>query len=65
MEKLIGLHPNDGMQINTILGSVFLLMGIHPCIYASLMVPSARSRNNVRRFALSELCPLVASAVAS
>jgi hypothetical protein len=48
IEKLVGLGADDGVALNRILFSVFFLMGVHPIIFSSLMVPSLRSSNNVR-----------------
>lgn len=47
IEKLVGLGVNDGVPLNPILVSVFLLMGIYPVILASLGTPSLRSANKV------------------
>jgi hypothetical protein len=48
LEKLVGLGVDDGVKLNPVLVSVFLLMGIHPSTFAALMTPSARSANKVR-----------------
>ncbi|GBG68819.1 hypothetical protein CBR_g3513 [Chara braunii] len=42
LEKLLHLHPNDGMQLNAIFEAVFNLLGIMPCIYTLLLIPSGR-----------------------
>lgn len=42
--KLVGLGVDDGVPLNTILSSIFFLMGIYPIIFGSLMIPSARSK---------------------
>lgn len=41
--KLVGLKPDDPYQVNTIYTSVFNMMGIYPLVYASLLIPAARS----------------------
>jgi hypothetical protein len=47
IEKLVGLGVDDGVPINSVLFSVFNLMGIYPVVFASLMLPAARSSNKV------------------
>lgn len=51
IEKLANLGEDDGVAMNTVLVSVFNLMGIYPIIYSALLIPSARSKNNVRSHA--------------
>jgi hypothetical protein len=46
LEKLSGLGVNDGVQINAVFTQLFLIMGLWPCIYAALLIPSARSGNS-------------------
>ena len=47
LEKLSGLGVNDGVQINAVFTQLFFVMGLWPCIYAALLIPSARSGNKV------------------
>lgn len=44
----MGLGVDDGVPINPVLFSVFILLGVIPTTYAALMIPSARSNNKVR-----------------
>ena len=46
LEKLVGL-TRDSVDLNHVVVSIFFLMGIHPTIFASLLIPSARSTNKV------------------
>ena len=46
LEKLSGLGVNDGVQINAVFAQLFFIMGLWPCIYAALLIPSARSGNS-------------------
>ena len=49
IQQLVGLLSEaNGLRMNTILFDVFYLMGVYPCIFASLLVPSARSASKVR-----------------
>lgn len=45
LEKLTGLGENDGVQVNVVFTAVCLMMGVWPCIYSALLIPSARSDN--------------------
>jgi hypothetical protein len=47
LEKLVGLGANDGVPINSIVQHLFLVMGVWPLIYNALLIPSAKSGNNV------------------
>jgi hypothetical protein len=49
LEKLSGLGVNDGVQINAVFTQLFFIMGLWPCIYAALLIPSARSGNSVSK----------------
>lgn len=35
--------PTDKPQVNTVFSAVFNAMGIYPLVYASLLIPAARS----------------------
>ncbi len=43
--KLTGLGENDGVQVNAVFTAICLMMGVWPCIYSALLIPSARSGN--------------------
>ena len=45
LEKLTGLGENDGVQVNAVFTAICLMMGVWPCIYSALLIPSARSDN--------------------
>ncbi|CAL5224193.1 g6835 [Coccomyxa viridis] len=45
--KLTGLGENDGVQVNAVFTAICLMMGVWPCIYSALLIPSARSGNKV------------------
>lgn len=42
LQKLVGLHADDGFLMNPVLISVFNLMGVWPLIYTMLLIPSGR-----------------------
>ncbi|BBN07208.1 hypothetical protein MPTK1_4g01920 [Marchantia polymorpha subsp. ruderalis] len=44
IEKLIGLHGDDGFAMNKVLTGEWLMMGLWPLIYTCLLIPSGRSR---------------------
>ena len=44
VEKLVGLHSDDGFVINTILFCEFYIMGLWLVIYTSLLLPSGRNK---------------------
>eukprot|EP00897_Mesotaenium_endlicherianum_P002904 jgi/Mesen1/2641/ME000166S01762 len=43
VEKLVGLHADDGFQMNQVLICVFNIMGVIPLIYSQLLIPTGRS----------------------
>eukprot|EP00899_Mesostigma_viride_P022609 jgi/Mesvir1/3532/Mv12003-RA.2 len=45
LKQLVGLYDNNGIPLNTILSSIFMLMGVYPAIYTALILPTGRSRN--------------------
>ncbi|KAI7835501.1 hypothetical protein COHA_010596, partial [Chlorella ohadii] len=47
LEKLVGLGVDDGVTINAIVTNLFLVMGVWPLIYTSLLIPSGKSDNGV------------------
>ncbi|CAG9460569.1 unnamed protein product [Pedinophyceae sp. YPF-701] len=47
IEKLVGIAGDDGVTLCPVYTGIFNIMGIWPAIYASLLVPSGRSSNNV------------------
>lgn len=47
IERILGIGQQDGFKVNPVYVSVFCLMGVYPAIYASLLVPAARSENKV------------------
>ena len=49
LEKILGLGVEDGVPINTVFFCLFNIMGVMPGIYASLLLPSGKSANGVRR----------------
>ncbi|KAG6549989.1 hypothetical protein Mapa_008501 [Marchantia paleacea] len=44
IEKLIGLHGDDGFAMNKVLTGEWYMMGLWPLIYTCLLIPSGRSR---------------------
>ena len=48
LEKLLGIGANDGVAVNTVFTRLCWLMGVWPAVYASLLLPSAKSGNKVR-----------------
>ena len=48
LEKLLGLGANDGVAVNTVFTRLCWLMGVWPAVYASLLLPSAKSGNKVQ-----------------
>lgn len=60
LEKLLGLGVDDGVQVNTVFTRLCWLMGVWPAVYASLLLPTAKSGNKVFVFCqcfLSQRCP--------
>ncbi|PRW58694.1 hypothetical protein C2E21_3280 [Chlorella sorokiniana] len=47
LEKLVGLGVDDGVTLNAIVTNLFLVMGVWPLIYTSLLIPSGKSDNGV------------------
>lgn len=47
IEKIVGLHADDGYQVNRVFNDLFFLIGIVAAVYAPLLIPSARSKNKV------------------
>lgn len=47
LEKFLNVAPDDGFHINTVFYCIFYLFGLTPLVYASLMIPAARSKNKV------------------
>ncbi|KAL3149212.1 hypothetical protein ABBQ32_002038 [Trebouxia sp. C0010 RCD-2024] len=47
LEKLSGLGADDGVAVNTVFTRLCWLMGVWPAVYASLLLPSAKSGNKV------------------
>ena len=58
LEKLLGLGVDDGVKVNTVFTRLCWLMGVWPAVYASLLLPTAKSGNKV----LSQRCPCALSA---
>ena len=52
LEKLSGLGADDGVAVNTVFTRLCWLMGVWPAVYASLLLPSARSGNKVLSYTL-------------
>ena len=48
LEKLLGIGANDGVAVNTVFTRLCWLMGVWPAVYASLLLPSAKSGNKVQ-----------------
>ena len=48
LEKLLGLGAHDGVAVNTVFTRLCWLMGVWPAVYASLLLPSAKSGNQVQ-----------------
>ena len=55
LEKLTGLGENDGVQVNAVFTAICLMMGVWPCIYSALLIPSARSGNKASQQSRQEL----------
>ena len=47
LEKLLGIGANDGVAVNAVFTRLCWLMGVWPAVYASLLLPSAKSGNKV------------------
>jgi len=47
LEKLLGLGVDDGVKVNTVFTRLCWLMGVWPAVYASLLLPTAKSGNKV------------------
>ncbi|KAL2632233.1 hypothetical protein R1flu_016919 [Riccia fluitans] len=47
IQKLTGLHVDDGFSMNKVLTAEFFMMGLWPLVYTSLLMPSGRSRKGV------------------
>jgi len=47
LEKLSGLGSDDGVSLNTILASLFLLERMFPLIYGALISPAAKNGNSL------------------
>ena len=47
LEKLLGLGADDGVAVNTVFTRLCWLMGVWPAVYASLLLPTAKSGNKV------------------
>ena len=47
LEKLLGLGVGDGVKVNTVFTRLCWLMGVWPAVYASLLLPTAKSGNKV------------------
>ncbi len=48
LEKLLGLGVDDGVKVNTVFTRLCWLMGVWPAVYASLLLPTAKSGNKVQ-----------------
>ncbi|CAM6084849.1 unnamed protein product [Calypogeia fissa] len=48
IEKLVGLHSDDGFIMNKVLVAEWYFMGLWPLIYSSLLIPSGRSNSGVK-----------------
>ena len=48
LEKLLGIGANDGVAVNSVFTRLCWLMGVWPAVYASLLLPSAKSGNKVQ-----------------
>ena len=47
LEKLLGLGADDGVAVNIVFTRLCWLMGVWPAVYASLLLPTAKSGNKV------------------
>ncbi len=56
LEKLLGLGVDDGVQVNTVFTRLCWLMGVWPAVYASLLLPTAKSGNKVFPFTALLAC---------
>ena len=53
LEKLLGLGVDDGVKVNTVFTRLCWLMGVWPAVYASLLLPTAKSGNKVLAVCIS------------
>lgn len=56
LEKLIGLGVDDGVKVNTVFTRLCWLMGVWPAVYASLLLPTAKSGNKVFSVTALPIC---------
>ena len=63
LEKLLGLGVDDGVKVNTVFTRLCWLMGVWPAVYASLLLPTAKSGNKV--FSVTALPMCIVSTVSS
>jgi hypothetical protein len=47
IERLVGLGDKDGFTVTPVFQAVFNLMGVYPALYASILIPGARSESKV------------------